>query len=241
MKYPKVLVAGPTSESKMYCWEEWYNNVMLFTYPNFSVFIADNSKTSENTDYLNSFDGVTAVWTEDRGEGFLELVNDSELQIRDYAIKNKFDYILHLETDVIPPYDIIERLMVHQRPICAAVYDIFFGSKRKPMIQMKEGYERTLKGYNVVDFCEEEEPCYYDGKVREVFHAGLGCILLHIDIVKLIPFRVDKTFDMHTDTWFASDCFQADKDIYIDTDVQCEHRNINWLSKIDKIREHVQK
>ena len=238
-KFPKVLLCAPQHISKMYCWEQWYERITSLTYPNYDIFIADNSKTVDNTDYINSFEGVEAVWTKDKGNGLLAHINDSHKQCAEQTLKGGYDFMFHLETDVFPPLDVIERLLVHKRPIIGGMYDIYFGKKRKAMIQMKEGYERTLKGYNVVKFLEEGEPLFYDGTVREVFHAGLGCMLIHRDILHGVKFRVEKGVNFHTDTWFANDCFLYNKDIYVDTTIMCKHYNQTWLDNLEKLNEHV--
>ena len=34
---PKILIAAPTAKAKDYCFEEWLDHVMGFTYPLFDV------------------------------------------------------------------------------------------------------------------------------------------------------------------------------------------------------------
>lgn len=229
--YPKVLLCCPQHESKMYCWGAWHERLMSLTYPNFNIFIADNSPTMENVNYMNTFERVKAVYTPDRKKGILSRINDSHKQCADFALANGYTWIFHLESDVFPPLDVIERLMSRKKLICSGTYDIFFGERRKAMIQTKEGLPRTIHGFNVVDFLEHNEPSFYNGKLQEVFHAGLGCILIHTSTFKSIKFRVQKGVDFHTDTLFANDCYQFDKDIFVDTTVQCEHFNQTWLAK----------
>lgn len=229
--YPRVLICAPQHSSKMYCWDAWYERVDSLTYPNFDIFLADNSQTKANVDYLNTFERVTAVYTPDRKKGIHDRMNESHKQCVEYAKKHKYTWIFHLETDVFPPLDVIERLMSRNRPIIAGTYDIDFGKRRKAMVQNKEAVPRTITKFTSIDYYEHEDPLFFDGKVKEVFHAGLGCILIHCDIFKFIKFRVIKDIDLHTDTIFASDCYQRHKDIFVDTTVQCEHYNQEWLSK----------
>lgn len=234
-KYPKVLLCAPQHESKMYCWDAWHERITSLTYPNYDILICDNSDTFDNINLMSEYDRVKVLYTPDKKKGLLSRINDSHKQCADYAIKKGYDYIFHLETDVFPPLDVIERLMARKRVACAGVYDIFFGKRRKAMVQMKEGIDRTNHAYNVVEFLEHDEPRFFDGTVKEVYHAGLGCILIHRDVFNVIKFRVVKGIDFHTDTWFANDCFIYDKDIYVDTTVMCDHYNQTWLSKKDEL------
>lgn len=215
----------------MYCWEQWHEHLMNLTYPNFDIFIADNSPTLDNVNYMNRFERVRASYTKDKGKGQMSRMNDSHKQCIDYAIKNDYEWIFHLESDVFPPLDVIERLLARKRAIIAGTYDIFVGSKRTPMIQLIEGINRTEKAYNVIDYLGERELCFFNGKVNRVHHAGLGCILIHRDIFNVVKFRVKKGIDMHTDTFFANDCYQTRKDIYVDTTIQCKHYNIHWTGR----------
>jgi hypothetical protein len=44
---------------------------------------------------------------------------------------------LHLESDVIPPPDVIENLLFHKKEVISALYYSDEGIYRRPMIQMK--------------------------------------------------------------------------------------------------------
>lgn len=238
--YPKVLICAPQHESKMYCWEQWHKRATSLTYPNYDIYLADNSDTMDNVLLMNKYQGIKAAYTPKRkgvskNQDFYSRVNDSHKQCIDYAIKHKYDWVLHLETDVIPPFDVIERLLARKRPIIAGTYDIFFGKSRRAMVQLKEGTDRTIRGYGFHDFADENEPLFFDGTVKTVFHAGLGCILIHLDIFRALTFRTVKGITAHTDTLFANDCYQLKKEIVVDTTVMCDHINQSWLSQKDKL------
>lgn len=234
--FPKVLVAAPQHESKNYCFKEWYDNVKNFTYPNFDVFLSDNSDTKDNYDMLISL-GIKADHISKHKDGVFFKINDSHNSCRQYAIDNDYDYMLHLETDIFPPIDIIERLLVHKKKVISGLYDIFYGDKRKLMVQIDEKTPRTYNKFRTSDFIEDSEPLLFDGGIHRVYHAGIGCILIHRDILDKIPFRVEKGNNFHSDTWFGNDCFQFDIPIYVDSDIICEHKNFTWLSVIDDVRE----
>jgi len=233
MDYPKVLVATPQHESKNYCWEQWSERVKNLTYPNYEVYISDNSDTKDNMRFIKK-DGFSAGYVKDKGEGLVPRINESHNACRNYALQNDFEYMLHLESDVIPPIDVIERLMANRVRICSAVYDIFHGKERRAMIQMPEEVDRAVKSFLTIDYLGGKEPLFFDGSLKRVYHAGIGCILIKRDILQKIPFRVDSSVDLHSDTWFATDCFERNVAIYADPTVTCEHLNSTWLDKTDK-------
>jgi cellulose synthase/poly-beta-1,6-N-acetylglucosamine synthase-like glycosyltransferase len=166
---PKVLICAPQHESKNYVWDKWIENVNNFTYPKdrLEIFIADNSKSKDNYNKLKSY-GIKAVHTPQHEKGILYTINDSHEACRQYAIKGNFDFMLHLETDIIPPIDVIERLMNNNKKVCSALYDIFYGSIRKPMVQIDENYDRNIREYRNPEFVTVEEPLFFDGKVKQV-------------------------------------------------------------------------
>ena len=231
-KLPKVLICAPQHESKNYCWETWINNVKNFTYPKdrLEIFIADNSPTKDNYTKLK-FQGIKAIHTPVNPKGILFTINDSHEACRQYAIDNKFDYMLHLETDIIPPIDVIERLLNNNVKVCCGIYDLFYGTQRRPMIQLDEPYDRNIREYRNPEFITLEEPLFFDGKVKQVYHSGLGCALIHSSVFSLFPFRVVEDTDIHTDTWFANDCYLLNINIFADTNIQCQHLNSTWLGK----------
>ena len=106
----------------------------------------------------------------------------------------------------------------------------FLGKIRKAMIQIDENVDRFKKAYRTVSFAHEQEPELFNGQLRRVYHAGLGCILIHKKILKKIPFRYIDGGNMSADTWFANDCFKYDIPIHIDTTLLCKHLNFTWLA-----------
>ena len=54
--FKKVLISCPTAAAKNYCFEEWIDNVMNFTYPNFDIRLYDNTDDGgANANYLNEY------------------------------------------------------------------------------------------------------------------------------------------------------------------------------------------
>jgi hypothetical protein len=235
LKFPKILIAAPQHDSKKYCWEQWKERVENLTYPNYDVYLAENSETP---DFYNEIKETTDFKCERVGQNFkgvLERTTRAHEACRLYALNNGYDYLLHLETDVFPPFDVIERLLWSGHKVISGVYDIFHGKTRKAMVQLSEPLDRSVGAYRTVPFVEHEEPLFFDGTVKQVYHAGIGCILINKSVLEKIPFRYSKDNIFHADTWFANDCFQRDISIFVDTKVMCKHINQTWLDAADEI------
>ena len=230
MEFPKVLVCSPTYRGKDYCFDGWSENVNNFTYPNMEVMLVDNSEDRRYLDRIRS-KGFTALYVEDKGKGIIPKTTEAHERCRDYAIKNNFEYILHLETDIFPPIDIIERLLNHGKGVVGAMYDIYMGKKRGLMLQQNEPLHRFVRAYRTVKMAEESEPIICDGTVKQIYHIGLGCLLIKRNVFEMIPFRFIKDTNIHADTWFANDCFANNIPIFVDTLINCKHENQSWANK----------
>jgi hypothetical protein len=47
---PRILVAFPTSDKKDYCVEDFIDQIKSFTYPNYDIFVVDNSKDESHVE-----------------------------------------------------------------------------------------------------------------------------------------------------------------------------------------------
>ena len=162
LKLPKILLAAPQHDSKKYCWDIWKKRVKNLTYSNFDVYIADNSETGDFSKEIKS-EGFICERVGHDIESVLERTTKAHEACRLYALNNGYDFLFHLETDVIPPLDVIERLLSSRKNVISGVYDIFHGKMRKSMIQTAEPVDRSVRAYRTVPFIEHEEPLFFDG------------------------------------------------------------------------------
>src|SRR3989344_5621889 len=127
--HPKVLIGCPTSDFKAYALERYANGLKGLTYNNFDILIVDNSKDDS---YLKSIRklGLNAV----KGlysELARQRIVDSRNILREYVLNNGYDYFFSLEQDVIPPRDIIQRLISHKKDIISGLYFTYQNIKGK--------------------------------------------------------------------------------------------------------------
>ena len=206
---PKILIGIPTYEGKNYCLDAFMNNVNNFTYPksNIEIFVADNSISNENALMIRDKYKVKTFWRDYEGVSVMEKLADSHNQIRRYFLESDANYLLHLESDIFPPKDIIEQLLWARKPIVTSMYQIFDGSWRTPCIRIQDN--KTLH-YNDIIFDYELNNFHHywtDGTIKEVFIAGIGCTLINRKIMQKIQFRTDTTTKDGSppDTYFAID------------------------------------
>lgn len=226
-KPPKILVGAPTADVKNYCAEDWVENVKRFLYPTeVDVFLADNSESKGNEKYLTSL-GVQCQrvnFTPD--EPIISRITKGHNLVRQKALEGGYDFLLHLETDIFPPDDVLIRLLAHRKAVVGASYDIFDWHDREPvMIQIKEEHDEEPSGAHIKG---KHNLLAYDGNLTQAWANGIGCVLIHRSILELIEFRYDQDRDGFCDSWFAYDLRAKGIPMYVDTSIYAYHQNKDW-------------
>lgn len=232
LKKFRVLVGTPYNEVKEYCFDEFLQRATNLSYKHYDFLIADNSKSNKIYKSIIK-SGIESVHIKPKNKVNQKFILESHEALRRAAIKGGYDYLLHLESDIIPPHDIIERLIVHQKPIVSAAYFISQGEDSHLMLQEIESDGQLRETRNVQNGYDIMQ---VDGKLKQVYAAGLGCILIHKSILKKFQFRWQEGAPVHPDTFFAHDLHSLETPQFIDTSIICEHRNSNWLEIKNVVR-----
>jgi hypothetical protein len=105
----KILVSCPVHQVKEYSFQRWIDNVKSFTYPNYEIFVVDNSP---NMELVNKYkDQIPIVHIKvDQSEPYNRITHSMEV-IRQHFLKGNYSRWFNLECDVIPGTDIIEVLL----------------------------------------------------------------------------------------------------------------------------------
>ena len=200
-KNHRVLVGTPHSDKKNYCIEDYIARVRSLTYNNYDVLIVDNSESRKNYKRFIK-EGLKAIHIKPNNHPIQKVIADSHEAIRQYAVRNNYDYLLHYESDLISPPDVIERLMIHNLQIVSAMYMINFGADSHLMAQKIEGFGDLRETINIQN---GSELLLIDGKLKKVFHCGLGMVLIHKGVLDKFTFRWDYGASVHADSFFAFD------------------------------------
>lgn len=224
-KNKRVLVGTPHSDVKNYCINDYIERVKTLTYKNYDVLVVDNSEGRKNYKLLTK-EGFHVSHVKPKNHSVQKFMADSHEEIRQFAVRNNYDYLLHLESDILPPADVIERLMIHDLPIVSAMYMINFGKDSHLMAQEIETFGEVRDTTNYKD---GSDLILADGSLKKVFHCGLGCVLIHKNALNQFEFRHEKEMGLHPDGFFAFDTDALGIQKYIDTSVLCEHNNSIWI------------
>ncbi len=225
-KIPKILVGCPTSDHKSYALERYAEGLKSLTYENFDILIVDNSKDESYIKKIRDL-GLPVI-KGPYNESARQRIIDSRNILRQKILDGGYDYLFSLEQDVIPPKDVVQRLLKHDKRIVTGIYFTYQTNKEgvnlglAPVLWKKVGKD----GLKVMS---EKEVIGY--RIIEVGACGLGCILIHKDVLKKIKFRFSKEYEGFDDIWFSYDAFNNGFKIFADTSVKCKHLIVGWSWK----------
>jgi len=223
----KILIGCPTSFHKEYCLNEYAKAVKEL---NQDILLVDNSPNDEYLKKIKKL-GLNVI----KGpyfEGALDRIITSRNLLRKYVLENDYDYFFSLEQDVIPPKDIIERLLKHNKKVITGVY---FAHNKFPdgKTELMPLVYKLIKDKDMRPLNQEE--LWENQGLMKVVSCGLGCVLIHRSVLEQVKFRYER--DVFDDRFFCTDLFDKKIPIYCDSNIKCKHLIFNrpypW-SKIKK-------
>lgn len=218
---PKVLVGCPTSDLKGYALERYTEGVKDLDYKSFDLLLVDNSKTD---DYLKKIKSLgLPVVKGPYNESARQRIIGSRNIIRQKVLDEGYEYFFSLEQDVVPPKDVIQRLLSHDKRIVTGVY--FSYQTNNDVTLLVPLLWKKVKGEEVRFMLERE---VLEPKLMEVGACGLGCVLIHRGVLEKVKFRYDKNDKGFDDMWFCKDASNAGFKIFADTSVKCKHLIKGW-------------
>lgn len=249
----KILIACPTSSHKDYCLTSWVENIVKIakaydkTGKNIGVLVIDNSQNinhygqiqrcivqkCKEADNYTMFVGVKSHYKQ--GITLRSLMAECNNLIAKFVLNNNIDYLLSIESDIFPRQTIINDLLDKKptsKKIVAAPYFLFAGSESKSIM-----FDIDDFGNQRIAIPVDTDKIFIDtnGQLHESQQLGLGCAMIHRNILKEIKFRIDTkdTIGTHADSFFYEDCRNKGIKLYFDTSNYAIHINGNW-GKINK-------
>ncbi len=220
----KVLVGAPISDLHEYCLDEFIQRIKSLTYKNYDILLIDNSKTDK---LYNKLKDTIPIKRMKYIKEARKRVTTAHNLLRKHVLKNNYDYLLNLDQDTIPPKNVIETLLKHNKKFISGLY---FGHHT-----IETGENRIMPFAWI--FTEKKD---FWGKVRyltdeavfkpqllKIAFAGAGCLLIHKDILNKIKFRYDSKIEAWDDRWIAYDAYKKGFEVFLDTTVKCKHLYLN--------------
>lgn len=238
----KVLVGCPTYEGKAYALNQYIEAIKNLTYTQADLLIVDNSDTDTYIELIQSkqipaIKGPTSLKVPER-------IATSRNLLRERVLQGYYDAFLSLEQDVIPPPNIIERLLAHNKPCVSGLYYGLRQEKQRLVrtamawVEPDEAFVTKIKNnptlyptlysslaknnFDTRDLQRPITPPEVKGKTAliKLKGAGLGCMLIRRAVLHLLSFRVDQSYD---DMAFCKDLRKRAIPLYLDPTVRCTH------------------
>jgi len=216
-EFPRVLVGCPTNVRKEYIFERYAERLKNLTYPNYEIVLADNSRLDDFKNKIES-NGIKCLKT-GWYEGSRARICEARNAIRNYFLENKFDFYLSVEADVIPPEDIIEKLLIWNKDIVGGWYYIGNPGISRPCIasEWKEiGGEKEAQA-------PPAQVLMARNRLMKVFLGSMGIMMIKRKVLEDIKFKVYEKLHHHDDTWFFFDAESKGYEVWIDTDLLIPH------------------
>ncbi|MCK4670350.1 MAG: glycosyltransferase family 2 protein [Nanoarchaeota archaeon] len=221
MADPKILVAFPTYDGQKYCLEAFLEGIKNLDYDNYGILAVDNSATDGYFKLLQS-KGVPVVRDAKEYPDKFEKIRGSRRMIRTLFLKGNYDYLLYLDSDVVPPKNAIRQMLSRKKAIVSGVY------LNGMIINNKPGVFPVL--YDFVSDNPEDQRVrlmtrkeIMPDKFQEIACGGMGCVLVSRAVL------VDTTFakieDTTDDVSFFLEARKLGFRAYVDTVVKCKHIN----------------
>ncbi len=224
---PKILVCCTVADVKEYCLEPYIQAIKKLTYKNKDILLADNSKTD---DYMNKIKlmGINCIKTENKNT-IPESVIFGMNYLREYTLKNDYDYMLCLQQDVIAPPNLIELLLEPKKDIVTGV---------APHLLLQDGKAKEIALLGIEDknnpnkyrYIEYPTLLKYKSGIVKVDFCAMTCVLISRKVLEIIKFRYEKrqnsTSELDVD-WddmcFCRDIKKEGLEIYVNIAAKCDH------------------
>ena len=222
MDNQKILLATPIHFSKDYVMIEWLLMIKMLD-GNYDILLVDNSPTETYSKKIRKF-GFNVKYVNPKNDDFRTILVKCREIIRKYAVKNNYDYLFSLECDVFPKLNIINRLLLHRRDVVGGYY--FSGTKENIFVVLQRIIGNVGQKFHKAKNQSIQDVFYMtDGKkLKSVYTAGLGCVLISSRVFKNIKFEIKGDIG-YDDVHFAESLYHLRIPFLVDMSLRCRHEN----------------
>lgn len=224
---PRVLVGSPVTSLKEYCLADYLRGLNGLTYKNKELFVVDDSPNGQSVSEAFKSEGINCHRVP-FNENIAQMLADSRNVLRQKVLDEDFDFFLQIEQDVIPPADVIERLLSNNKKIVCGAFFNFSHQKDTSIILPNHFSLINPKDRHTTITRRLAFDDLWPSRLIKIFLTGIGCILIHKSVMQEIKFRVDKSLNAYDDMHFCRDANAKGFEIFLDSRVMCLHLNKQW-------------
>lgn len=252
----KVLVAAPTYSGMDYCLDRFLKAIKQLDYSNYDILLVDNTTGEDYFSKLKELEGIIVLKDYNAENPKIKRIVSSRNMIIDYALKNKYDYIFMLDSDVIVPKDSLKLLLNCKKDIVSGIYFSLFNSSAKikllpvvfrdleekeinEIIKNNLISEELVKKYGLKRHLTPEEA--NSGELLEVKYPSGGCLLISKNVFKSIRYGLLDVPSAHNttdDIFFFEEAKKYGFRLYTLTKVRCNHFFFKKYNEENKVLTH---
>jgi len=232
----KVLIGVATFNGMAYCEDEFYSRVSELGH---DVLVVDNSRGEEYSEKLREkFDWLNVIHDDTREEKSIFRLISSRNKILEYGVENGYSHILMLDSDVIPPKDIVEELLGCDKAIVSGIYYNYFNISgkiqyqpvawayftKKEFAELKRLYPDFVGSKNrneMKRYLTEDE--VNSGELMSVAVPSGGAMLIRREVFEGVRYGKDTDKGTGEDIYFLERAKELGFEPYCFTKVKCEH------------------
>ena len=216
IRNPRVLIGCVTHDKAEGYIKGFLDAIRSQDYKNYDILFVETSSSEEYTAKLKGVGSIVLKGDSD-AQSPIERITNGRNIIRDYMIKNNYDYLMFVDTDVILQPTALSKLMSNRKDVVAGICLSTFNVN---------GNHKVMPNVFILDK-EVSKPLMLNevlsGKLMEISHAGFGCALMTRNVLEKIGFRYFENQMAGEDIAFFTDAKQDGFGTFADTSVRCTH------------------
>lgn len=142
---------------------------------------------------------------------------------RELFLAGRYDAMLVIESDIIPPPDTLMRLAALPADVAYGVY-VFRGGNVVNVLERYYAWPRQARNMGESLTVRGLWDAAVKQGVIDCSGSGLGCVLIHRRVVEAIPFEAPDSGGFFDWQW-TQDVYRAGYRMMADTAIQCGHVN----------------
>ena len=213
----KLLIGVVTYGKQRYCLDEFLEGLNIQRVKADMLFVVNNGESAYTT--LLRSRQLNAVEDPKPASTRIEKIVNGRNYVRDYALKNGYDFVLFVDSDVILPKNALVFLFDTKADIVSGVYLNAFNLGGKTVIapvllkDLGEGNAQLFTYEGV-----------FPGAVLDIGAAGLGCTFVSRKVLEAVSFRKWNSDSGGEDMAFYNDARAKGFKAVANTYVKCIHR-----------------
>ena len=230
--FPSVLIGTVTSKRHDYVFDRFISSLKEIDYPNFEILVVVTDKDDDYYNQLKKTKGISVCKAQYRILKFSRLANAKNI-LRNVVLglmdSRSYDYLFHVDSDVIVPKDALTKLIFHKKKMVGAPVPI--GDKKDPnrvpcvLKNFKRNMDGTINYYLMEELGDE---------LIKVPGCGVGCLLIHRSVLQNVYFKNAKCLDWADDITFLAECHAKGYDSWCDPTIVVEHDNVRWEEVVNQ-------